>query len=246
MTYDSSHSLWPFPSTHWSLVEQLSNPNDEVRRQAMTDLLTRYIPPLRSHLVIARKLKPDHAADLLQAFIASRVLEGEMLLQADRQRGRLRTFLATALDRFVANQIRDAASQKRSPSGAIPLEDNGHAAQDGGPHEIFELEWARHVLDETLRRMEQECRSTGRDSVWKIFQRRIVQPMRDNTAPAPYAEIVQELAFVSPGQAASALIRARQLFVRILRGVVGEYARGPEEIDAEIADLWKILSRRPA
>jgi DNA-directed RNA polymerase specialized sigma24 family protein len=239
----SSEALWPFPTTHWSLVAQLRDASDEVRRRALGELLGRYLSPLKSHLVIHRKLNPDQAADMLQGFISSRILQGELLQQADQQRGRLRTYLATALDRYVANQFRDAGAQKRSSGPLATLDEELESPETLAPHEGFDLEWARHVLGETLQRMQDECKATGRLNLWTIFEMRIVKPLRDKTAPAPYAQLVRDLGLVSPGQASSTLIRARQLFVRILRSVVGEYARSEGDIDEEINDLWKILSR---
>jgi hypothetical protein len=44
-------------------------------------------------------------------------------------------------------------------------------------------------------------------------------------------------------QAANALVTAKRMFTRILRGVIGEYESDEEEIDSEIDDLHKILAR---
>jgi hypothetical protein len=39
------------------------------------------------------------------------------------------------------------------------------------------------------------------------------------------------------------LVTAKRMYVRVLRSVIGEYARDEQEIDDELADLQAILAR---
>src|SRR4051812_15987562 len=113
-----------FPSTHWSVVERLRHPDESIRRAAMAEVLNKYLPPLRSHLLLKKQVDPQQVDDLLQSFISQQILERDLVQQADSTRGRLRTYLATALDRFVINSMRDAAAKKRSPGKLEPLNDS--------------------------------------------------------------------------------------------------------------------------
>src|SRR4051794_26649820 len=63
-----------FPTTRWTGVA-IAGHQDTAGRVALGELLVRYAAPLRAHLVLQKCLQADQAEDLLQAFIADRVLE---------------------------------------------------------------------------------------------------------------------------------------------------------------------------
>src|SRR5678815_584864 len=97
-----------FPTTRWSLIERTQCADGApvaAGRTAMGMVLTRYLPPLRAHL-LRRGIAADRVDDLLQGFIADKVLERDLLATADRERGRFRSFLITALNNYAANQLR--------------------------------------------------------------------------------------------------------------------------------------------
>jgi hypothetical protein len=62
--------------------------------------------------------------------------------------------------------------------------------------------------------------------------------------PSPsYQELVERFGFSSPTQASNMLVTAKRTYARVLRSVIGEYARDEQEIDDELADLQAILAR---
>ena len=76
-----------FPTTHWSLVGRAGQDATENKRQAVGELLNRYLPALRAQsayhrqsrwitfdLVYGKRLAPEDADDLLQEFIATKIL----------------------------------------------------------------------------------------------------------------------------------------------------------------------------
>src|SRR6185295_7108431 len=101
----SSESPTSFPVTHWTMVERAGLAEDETtQRQALVQLLTRYMPALKAHLVRRRGIELARADDLLQEFLLTKVLHGELIAEARRDKGRFRTFLLTVLDRFVISE----------------------------------------------------------------------------------------------------------------------------------------------
>ena len=102
-----------FPSTRWSLVARAGQVDPEAKREALGQLLTRYLPALQAHLVHRKGLSEEEADDLVQEFVTSKILEKDLIARADQQLGKLRTFLLTALDRFVKNKLRDRRAKKR-------------------------------------------------------------------------------------------------------------------------------------
>ena len=232
-----------FPSTQWSLVDLAAAGDTAARRRALSDLLTRYLPALRAHLVVKKRINRERADDLLQGFIANKVLEQGLIARADPDKGKFRALLVTSLNHYVI----DVHRQQSGAPPAFSLSDSDRLPPSGDSDagsDVFDVAWARELLGDVLRRMRTECDRSGRPDIWGIFNCRIVRPILENEAMLPYEQLVRRFGFRSPAQAANALVTAKRMFVRILRSVIGEYAN-PSAIDAEIRDLHQILARGP-
>src|SRR3954471_12003993 len=88
----------PFPQTQWTLLGRAGEVTSDGQRTALGDLLQRYMPALRTHLLLERRLPPQRADDLLQAFVSRKVLEQRLIRKADRGRGTFRSFLLRSLN----------------------------------------------------------------------------------------------------------------------------------------------------
>jgi RNA polymerase sigma-70 factor (ECF subfamily) len=182
---------------------------------------------------------------LVQGFIAGKVLEQGLLSQADKGRGRFRAFLVSALATYVVDQRRYEGRAKRSAAGEVVSLDSAPEPADetSDPRLIFDVEWARRVLGEALEQMRTQCVGAGRRDLWVVFDERVVRASLGQAAPTPYAELVLRHGFESAGQASNRLMTAKRLFQRCLRAVVRGYAADEAEVDEELADLERILSR---
>ncbi|MCK4342388.1 MAG: sigma-70 family RNA polymerase sigma factor [Phycisphaerae bacterium] len=246
MPTESDQHAESFPTTQWSLVSRAGKQGLTVNSAALNQLLIRYLPALRAHLVVTKRIAPERADDLLQSFVARKFLEENLAAQADRARGKFRTFLLTLLDRFVISEFRRAAAKKRGAErwSNLTLEQlETQAAGDQRPSDAYDVTWARQLLSEAVRRMEAECRSCGRPDIWGVFQCRVLEPTLAGATPLDYSEVVTRFGFRSPSQAANVLITAKRMFERILRAVVAEYAVSEAEVEDEIRDLRVILAR---
>jgi DNA-directed RNA polymerase specialized sigma24 family protein len=214
------------------------------RRDALGKLLTRYLPALRAHLTAWKGLTPDRADDVLQEFVARKVLEKDLIAHADRQLGKFRTFLLTAMDRFLINVVREERGQKRSPKGRIvELDDETESrGADRRQSDVFDVAWARTVIDQGLERMRMECEMSGRADVWGVFECRVVGPMLQGTPMVGYQELVDRFGLRSPAQATNILVTGKRMYARVLRSVVAEYCRDGEEIESELAELRIVAS----
>jgi DNA-directed RNA polymerase specialized sigma24 family protein len=238
-----------FPSTHWSLVAEAGQDDALGKRDAIGRLLVRYMPALRAHLIFGKRLDQDKADDLLQEFIANKILERDLLVQADRQLGKFRTFLLTTLNRFVLNQIRGERARKRTPDAGAYTAGDDWARQlpcRQDPTDVFDIAWARGVIDQAVGQMQAECEKSGRKDIWGVFECRILQPALEGTEPLDYRRLIERFGFRSPNEASNVLVTAKRMYARILRDVVGQYARNTEEIDAEIKELHGILANSKA
>ncbi len=235
-----------FPTTHWSLVNRAGTAEATRASEALNQLLTRYLPALRAYLTRTKQIDEHRADDLVQAFVSTKFLEQNLAAIADPGRGKFRTLVLTALDRFVVSQQRRSSAQKRSADEAASLDPEALQAAVSPaqqcPANPFDVEWARQLLAEVVQQMKSTCQAAGKQDLWSVFEARILDPTYKGTEPIDYASLVRRFGFQSPGQAANSLITAKRMFQRTLRSVVGEYATSVQQIDEEIRDLHEVLS----
>jgi RNA polymerase sigma-70 factor (ECF subfamily) len=233
-----------FQTTHWSLVARAGGAGGQLQREALGLLIERYAPALRAHLMTRKGRTADEADDLLQAFLASKVVEQAIMAQAAPGRGRFRTFILTALDRFVVSQHRHQRARKRFAGPTVEADEKLELSAPGAaPDDAFDVAWGRNVIQEALRRMREECERTGRADIWGVFEARLVSPLLGGDVRVPsYDELLERFGFGSPIQASNVLITGKRMFIRVIRGVVGEYELGEEQINAEIAALKGVLA----
>ena len=230
-----------FPTTQWSGVQHAGQ-GGAAGAAALAELLPRYLQPLRMHLVLQRRLLPDKADDLLQGFLAEKVLERNLVGNAARGKGRFRTFLLVALDRYVSNQLRNERCARRCALGTSEA-DAADAVDDApGPAEIFQVAWARQVLADAAARMRQDCRSAGREDIWGVFEARVLSPTLEGAQPLDYGQLACQHHLGSVEAARNLLVTGKRMFSRSVRGVVREYIEDDDQIEQEIADLRQVLA----
>ena len=88
--------------------------------QALSGFCEAYWPPLYSFLRHRGHSSAD-AQDLVQGFFA-RLLEQNTLSHADRQKGRLRTFLLGSLENFLYSEYDRARALKRARGSPGPID----------------------------------------------------------------------------------------------------------------------------
>src|SRR5580658_4088374 len=145
-----------FPRTDWADLGRAA-----AAEPAPLDRLVRlYWQPLKIFLLATFPNLHQQSDTLLQDFAEDKILQEGWLRKADQNRGRFRDFLKISLRNFVLDRL-NRAEVKNPP---VPLEELEHEVPEPqAVTEAFDLEWARTVLAETLRRMEADCRRAGED-----------------------------------------------------------------------------------
>jgi RNA polymerase sigma-70 factor (ECF subfamily) len=244
MSHLNPQPLAAFPTTHWSLVARAGRGGVEAQRQALIQILNRYMPALRLHLVARKRMDSNRADDVLQSFLAGKIIEQGIIERAEKEKGKFRTFLLTALDRFIVSEARRENAQKRGAAATTAIGEDTDIAQSWDqPDDQFDVAWARELLAEAIRRTKDEAHGSGRMDVWGVFETRVLDPMLRDTEPPGYEEMVKRFGLTSPSQASNLLVTGKRMFARNLRALVAEYAKEDADIDEEIADLTEILSK---
>jgi len=232
-----------FATTHWSLVVAASRGDAERGREPLARLCQSYWFPLYAY-VRRRGHSPEDSQDLTQAFFA-RLLEKNWVADADRSKGRFRTFLLAAMKHFLADEWDRAAAQKRGGGAVVlPLSfDTAEAryvkepADPETPERIYERRWAVTLLDEVLNRLRADYEEEGKGPLFAALHPCLVG---ERTAQ-PYAQLAESLGSSEPA-IKSAVHRLRQRYRQRLREEVAGTVGSAEDVEDELRHLFAALT----
>lgn len=234
-----------FATTHWSVVARAGSQDTPVSRVALEYLCRAYWYPLYA-FVRRRGYSVEDSQDLTQQFFA-RILERNLVAQADQSKGRFRTFLLAALERFLNNEWDKAKALKRGagvPTIPIQLDDaetryGVEPAHDRTPEQEFEYNWAMTLLDQVLLLLEAEYAARNQKEMFAALKPFLVA----SPAPESAGELAARLG-VNEGALRVAVHRLRTRYREVLRAEIANTVESVLEVDAEMHHLFKVLSRR--
>lgn len=210
---------------------------------ALARLCETYWFPLYAFLR-RRGLSPEDAEDSTQEFFA-RLLAGDWLKDADQAKGRFRTFLLTALTRFLANEWDRARAQKRG-GGKVAVRLGTQEAETRyqsdthhgmAPDCLYDRQWAMTLLERALGRLEGQQRRLGKSSEFAVLSPALTLERGD----IPYASLAAQLG-VSEAAARMTVHRLRKQFRQVFREEIAQTVSEPGEVEAEIRHLVAALA----
>ncbi|OOG58222.1 hypothetical protein B0E47_04985 [Rhodanobacter sp. B05] len=225
-----------FDTTRWSVVLRArGEPADA--HAALETLCRTYRPPVlayvRSH-VFAR----DNAEDLTQAFFAG-FLEHAWHAHADPERGRFRSFLLTALKRFLIDANAESRALKRGGGCRLESMDGAEvAAVSTGetPEHVFQREWARTVLSAAFARLRVEAERADKLTLFERLSEFLAEPPEQ----ADYARVAAEL-HLRQNTLAVAVHRLRHRLRELVREELTETTANHGDLEAELRALREAL-----
>jgi RNA polymerase sigma-70 factor (ECF subfamily) len=231
-----------FPPTRWSVVLAARGSQDERASRALDELCRAYWFPLYVY-VRRRGVSAEDAEDLTQGYFAV-LLERGYLAQADRQRGRLRSFLLITLKHFLADEWSKASALKRGQGRKIVSIDAADAeeryslepADVESPDRIFDQRWALTLLDNVLAALRADYASAGQGRVFD----RLKQFLAWNEGGEAYREAAAELG-LKENAVRVAVFRMRRRYGDLLREQVADTVTSPEEVPAELEHLLSLV-----
>ena len=232
-----------FPTTHWSSVVSAGGGAEPDAQAALERLCQAYWYPLYSY-VRRQGRSVEEAQDLTQEFFA-RLLQKEYLRHPDPTRGRFRTFLLTALKRFLINDWKKGRAARRGDGqpaiscDQLEMETRflAEAVDPSTPENAFEKRWAVTVLEQVLKRLREEFIAGGKA---ERFERLKVLLWGEKGSP-PYSEVAAELG-LSEGALKVVVHRMRKRYRELLRVEVAHTVERPEEVDDELRHLVAVIS----
>jgi RNA polymerase sigma-70 factor (ECF subfamily) len=236
------HGQRTFATTHWSIVLAAAHDSRPDAQAALATLCETYWYPLYAYV---RRLghKTEDAQDLVQGFFAA-LLEKHYVKAADRERGRFRSFLLTALKRFLSKQRERAHARKRggtarpvsldfeSGEGRYSLEPSHNVT----PEAIFERRWALTVLERAIVRLRQTYADAGKAESFESLKAFLT----GETDAPPYEQVARDLA-MSEGAVKIAVHRLRRRYRDLLRAEIAQTVADPQDVEEELKYLLAVL-----
>lgn len=228
-----------FDTTRWSLVAAAGNKESQAAYHALDDLCRAYWRPIYGE-IRRRGHREADAQDLTQDFFA-RMLRREAFGNADREKGRFRSYLLGALDHFLVDVLRGRQAEKRGGGAVmVPFVDSSseawfrqQPAWGSTPAEMFDQNWAVVLMDRALEALRGEYHATGRANVFAA-----VEPfLTADSGAEGYAGVCDQVGLTSQTFAV-AVHRVRRRFRHCVRQQVEMTVADPAEVDAEMKHLF--------
>ncbi len=243
-TTDGDHETsGAFPLTRWELVADVNRVESSVRERATAELCRIYWYPLYAFVRRKGYSAPD-AEDVTQELFA-RLIGKAALGAANKDRGKLRTYLLTAINRLLTEQWRRQKAQKRGGDVTILSIEAEEAEKryaneprtEESPETIFDRRWAYALLGEVEKRLEQDYRKRGKEDLFRALKSRLGNESDD---AIPYAEIAEQLG-MKPSNIKVQMHRLRERFRQFVRQEVKETVSQESDADEELQHLFAAL-----
>jgi RNA polymerase sigma-70 factor (ECF subfamily) len=240
----SSESPRIFPNTRWSVVLAARQRQSPESAAALEAICGAYWYPLYAYVRRCGQ-SPHDAQDLTQEFFC-RLLEKRWLDSADREKGRLRTFLIVALKNFMSKEWRHASAQRRGGGQTQRQFDTTFAesryAMDShslAPDETFDQQWALTLLDLTVSRLRKEFTTADKTGDFEVLKSCLMA----TRGAIDYSAVAKQLG-VNEGAARVSVHRLRKRFREIYREEISQTLVAGDDLETELRHLAAALARQ--
>jgi RNA polymerase sigma-70 factor (ECF subfamily) len=235
----AQHPGRKFVPTRWSVVLAAGQHASPQAEDALAQLCQTYWSPLYAY-VRHQGYSPHDAQDLTQEFFA-RLLKKQYLARIEREGGRFRSFLLTALKRFLAKEWDRAKAQKRGGQQTVLSIDQKSAESryqlepihEMTPEKVYEKHWAQALLELVLARLRQDYADAAKSELFEQISQSLSRPR----GAVPYATIAANLN-TTEAAIKMAVQRLRARYRELLRAEIAQTVASPQEVEEEIRHLY--------
>jgi RNA polymerase sigma-70 factor (ECF subfamily) len=237
-----------FLTTHWSLIEGIASADQDRSVALIGVLMDRYWKPVYCYL--RRKGHTnEQAKDLTQGFFHEVVLERHLVEKADPAKGRFRSFLLMALNRYLVNVRKHDARQRRTPVGKlVPLEvveppELSQLVAESDPEDCFSYAWVSALLERVLEDLEGDCHRDGKTVHWHLFHDHVLAPILDRTDPVPLADLCTRYGIEDEAQASNMIVTVKRRFQKLLQEHLRKSVMSEELLADELDEIKRFFPR---
>src|SRR5216110_980380 len=235
------HGPAAFTTTHWSVVLEAQG-EPPAAQEALEKLCRIYWRPIYS-FVRRQGAGPEEAQDLTQGFFAL-LLARRDLGTVRKEKGRLRSYLLSALKHFLVDERRRAMASKRGKGERLISLEEMRAEEQSSmepadpltAERIYERRWASTVLERVLSRLEDKYRERGNAALFDSFS----QLLADEPGAPSQADIAAQLG-MTENAVSQAYHRFRQSYQSLLREEIANTVATPGDIENELRYLIAVV-----
>lgn len=237
-----------FLTTHWSLIEDVNASDDERNRALIELLIKKYWKPVYCYLR-QKGYDNEKAKDLTQGFFHEVVLGRGLIQKADQSKGRFRTFLLTALSRYLISVREYETARKRIPQHklvSLDLIDPPELSEPiskSTPEDAFNYAWASSLVEQVLREVETACRDQGQAVHWLTFEKRVLRPIMERTKPPSLGEICKKYGIEDGIKASSMILTVKRRFRATLKKYLRNSLTSDEEAVDELREIMQFFPK---
>ena len=188
-------------------------------------------------------IRPEEAEDLTQGFFAL-LLERRDLDAVRKEKGRLRSYLLTALKHFLASEQRRAMALKRGKGQQlVPLEglsaierSEMEPADPVSADRLYERRWALTLMEQVLRRLKDEYSAAGNAVLFDSLK----QLLPDEPGAQSRVEIASQLG-MTDNALRQAFHRFRHRYQLLLREEISHTVAIASDVEDELRHLIAVL-----
>lgn len=233
-----SESSGTFQPTKWTLVQQIQDHSTDAA-EALNELCTMYWRPL---YVYARSFgrSMEDSEDVVQGFMAKGI-EKALFSAADKNKGKMRTFLLTAFKRYLRDEHAKSVAIKRG-EGKVDATDIAAEEERWGddkaidPTTSFDKRWALIVVEAAEIQLRKKYIEEGKLEIYNALS-----PSLTGELEIGYQEIADQLQ-TSLSSVKVGVHRMRKRYGEMLRAEIAETIMPDEDPDDELRYLINTLS----
>ncbi len=213
---------------------------------ALADLCAAYYEPVHAYICRTAHDLGD-TRDLTQEFFA-RLLNGRVLMGADRDKGRFRGYLLGAVKHYLAD-IRDhrRAAKRGAQHVHIPLITNADTSTGGDvevplsgaapPDAWFDRQWGLTVLELALASLSADYERQQREETFQLLK----PWLTGNSGALTQAEVAERLG-MNEGAVKVAIHRLRKRFRDLVKAEIAHTVSTPDDARQELLYLITVVS----
>lgn len=228
-----------FQPTRWTLVQQIQGHNRVEAEDALNELCTLYWRPLYAYARSFGRTMED-SEDVVQGFMAKGI-EKALFSAADKDKGKMRTFLLTSFKRYLRDEHAKANAIKRG-EGKVESKDiateESHWADNNAadPTVSFDKRWAMIVVEAANKQLRNKYESEGKLEIHDALLGSLSGELTEG-----YQAIADKLG-ISLSSVKVGVHRMRKRYGEMLRAEIVETITEGEDPDDELRYLINILS----
>lgn len=234
-----------FLTTHWSLIDQAQS-KEEGKRALIGLLLSKYWKPVYCYL--RRKgYDNEQAKDLTQGFLHEVVLGRGLIQKADQSKGRFRSFLLVALNRYLIDVRQEENAQKRIPRERLVSLDQFDPPElppslmQSDPEETFHYAWVSALLEQVLAEVRTRCRERELMLHWQVFRDRLVHPILNRTDAPPMKEICERYGIAEIVKASNMCTTVKRIFQTELKQHIRNSVMSDDDAMEEFEQIRRFI-----